>query len=291
MVAVSVLLAVVVPLALPGPVVGVAGALPGSAGGAAGARPGWVWPLVGTPSVVRPFDPPDTPYGPGHRGVDLAGAPGATVLAAGAGVVAFAGRVAGRGVVSVQHAGGLRTTYEPVTASVAAGAPVELGSPLGSLDTGHPGCPVPACLHWGLRREQTYLNPLLLLRPHRVRLKPLAPVDAPGLVSRSAGVVRRRSTHSRSASIACTRSEGVAVATLMIRDLDEGVKARLRVRAARNGRSMEAEARAILADALIEPATPRGLGSWIRQQCLDLDDLVLETPPRIDAPRAADLAS
>lgn len=67
------------------------------------------------PEVTRGFDPPDGPYRPGHRGVDLAAGPGTPVLAAGAGVVGYAGVLAGRGVVTVVHPGdGLRTTYEPV---------------------------------------------------------------------------------------------------------------------------------------------------------------------------------
>jgi plasmid stability protein len=219
--------------------------------------------------------------------VDLAGAAGEPVIAAGAGVVAFAGLVAGRTVVSVDHAGGLRTTYEPVSATVHTGETVGLGSPLGTLDAGHPGCPIETCLHWGLRRGATYLNPLLLLRPLRVRLKPLAGFEAAPSAARSARAVRRGRSPERSASIACTRRE-VDVATLMIRDLDEGVKARLRLRAAQNGRSMEAEARAILAAALIEPTTPTGLGSWIREQFIDLDAGSIEPPARTDTPRAAD---
>lgn len=130
------------------------------------------WPLAGTPAVTRPFDPPATVYGPGHRGVDLAGAAGATVLAAGPGVVAFAGSVAGRPVVSVDHPDGVRTTYEPVLPSVAAGQVVVRGSPLGAVQPGHAGCPAEACLHWGARVGQDYLDPLLLLTPPRVRLLP-----------------------------------------------------------------------------------------------------------------------
>jgi murein DD-endopeptidase MepM/ murein hydrolase activator NlpD len=132
----------------------------------------WTAPLGDPPAVVRPFEAPASPYGPGHRGVDLAGGPGTPVLAAGAGVVVFAGMVAGRPVVSIEHSGGLRTTYEPVTPTVAAGQAVARGSPIGTLLPGHPGCPAPACLHWGLRRGDTYLDPLLLLRPPRVRLLP-----------------------------------------------------------------------------------------------------------------------
>ena len=132
----------------------------------------WAAPL---PSVdlTRPFDVLPHRFAAGHRGVDLAGAPGAAVLAAGDGVVVFAGMVAGRPVVSVDHPGGLRTTYEPVDPAVGAGQAVARGSPLGTLLSGHAGCPAAACLHWGLRRGEEYLDPLLLVEPPRVRLLPL----------------------------------------------------------------------------------------------------------------------
>jgi murein DD-endopeptidase MepM/ murein hydrolase activator NlpD len=131
----------------------------------------WVRPLPGP--VTRPFQPPPSPYGAGHRGVDLAAAPGTPVLSAGNGVVVFAGMVAGRPVVSIDHADGLRTTYEPVDPSVAAGQPVARGSPIGTLLPGHPGCAAVACLHWGLRRGESYLDPLSLLEVPRVRLLPM----------------------------------------------------------------------------------------------------------------------
>jgi murein DD-endopeptidase MepM/ murein hydrolase activator NlpD len=149
---------------------------------ASGPRSGgaWGWPLPGPPVVARPFQPPVTRWGAGHRGVDLAAAPGATVFTAGPGVVSFAGYVAGVGVVSIVHAGGLRTTYEPVAPSVAAGQAVARGSPIGRLIPGHAGCPAAGCLHWGLRRGDTYLDPLLLLRPPLVRLLPWRGAADPG---------------------------------------------------------------------------------------------------------------
>ena len=136
------------------------------------ASPLWTAPLLEA-AVTRPFDQLPHRFAAGHRGVDLAGAPGAPVLSAGDGVVVFAGMVAGRPVVSVDHAGGLRTTYEPVAPSVGAGQVVARGSALGTLLTGHDGCAVDACLHWGLRRGRDYLDPLWLLRPPTIRLLPL----------------------------------------------------------------------------------------------------------------------
>lgn len=135
---------------------------------------GWfAWPLAPPHPVLRPFEPPATPYGPGHRGVDLGGATGDQVVAAAGGVVVFAGQLAGRGVVSVDHPGGLRTTYEPIGPSVEPGQRVATGEVLGVLRPGH--CrTVPACLHWGVRKGGEYLDPLTLVPPAggRVRLLP-----------------------------------------------------------------------------------------------------------------------
>ena len=68
------------------------------------------------PRWSRGFDPPDPPWGAGHRGVDLAGRVGQPVRAALAGR-SLRRRLAGRGVVVVDH-GATRTTYEPVAAPV-----------------------------------------------------------------------------------------------------------------------------------------------------------------------------
>jgi murein DD-endopeptidase MepM/ murein hydrolase activator NlpD len=143
------------------------------------------WPLAGSPTVVRGFHAPASRYGPGHRGVDLTAQAGEPVLAAGAGTVMFAGTVAGRGVVSVNHPGGRRTTYEPVSATVAVGQQVSRGERIGTVTPGHPGCPVIVCLHWGVLRGadqdkddpagplREYLDPLRLIIGTRVRLLPI----------------------------------------------------------------------------------------------------------------------
>ena len=134
----------------------------------------WQWPTGAPASVLEGFDPPSQPWGAGHRGVDLALAAGSPVLAAGAGTVAFAGLVAGRPVVSIDHDGGIRTTYEPVEPTVSAGERVTAGQVIGVLLAGHRADGVDA-LHWGARTgRRSYVNPLRLLRPAVIRLKPAA---------------------------------------------------------------------------------------------------------------------
>ncbi|GAB3683542.1 hypothetical protein GCM10027597_31570 [Saccharopolyspora tripterygii] len=128
------------------------------------------WPLAPAPEVVRPFEAPGSAFGPGHRGVDLAGRPGQPVLAAADGVVVHAGWLVDREVVSVEHADRMRTSYEPVSPEVSAGDRVARGQVIGHLEPGHPECATAACLHWGLREGDEYRDPLQLLRGARVRL-------------------------------------------------------------------------------------------------------------------------
>lgn len=80
------------------------------------------------------------------------------------------------------------------------------------------------------------------------------------------------------------------MAAISVRDLDEEVAARLKVRAARNGRSMEAEVRAILTGAVTETHVDRlNLAQAIQQRFAAVGGAELQAPPRIDLPRAADL--
>jgi murein DD-endopeptidase MepM/ murein hydrolase activator NlpD len=130
--------------------------------------------------VLRRFVVGPHAWSPGHRGVDLAAGADDHVLAAGAGTVAFAGLVAGRGVITITHSGGLRTTYEPVTADVTVGQAVALGDELGVLAAGS-HCPT-TCLHWGALRGDVYLDPLTLLRP------PAPPILLPLWAGRPGGI-------------------------------------------------------------------------------------------------------
>lgn len=136
-----------------------------------------VWPLDPVPEVVGDFAPPSDPYGAGHRGVDLVGSPGQSVRAALPGEVTFAGRLAGRGVVTVTH-GDTRTTYEPVTAGVALGTAVAAGDVVGTLEAAGSHCAPRTCLHWGWLRGSEYLDPLRLVGGGPVRLVPLGGLPA-----------------------------------------------------------------------------------------------------------------
>ncbi|WP_340698424.1 M23 family metallopeptidase [Cellulosimicrobium funkei] len=147
----------------------VAGAAAPPDAGHGAATGGWVPPLdrsLDRLGVLAPFDPPEHDWLPGHRGVDLAAAPAETVRSPAPGVVSFTGPVAGRDVVVVLHDDGLRTSLEPVTASVGRGERVTSGAVLGTVQAAESAtgshCAA-ACVHWGVRRGERYLDPLALL--------------------------------------------------------------------------------------------------------------------------------
>lgn len=126
----------------------------------------WQWPLPPPHPVVGAFEAPAHRYGPGHRGIDIAvSGEGAEVRAVEAGTIRFNGMVAGRGVVSVTHADGLISTYEPVLGVLEPGTPVAAGDLLGTIagDAAVSHCAGTVCLHLGARRGEDYIDPLLLL--------------------------------------------------------------------------------------------------------------------------------
>lgn len=151
------------------------------------------WPLgPPRPQIVRGWEPPASAYGRGHRGIDLAAAPGAPVRAAAPGRVSFAGKVAGRGVLTISLTGTgdppLRTTYEPVTAMAAVGTQVSAGEVVGHIATGPSHCAV-GCLHWGLLRGTAYLDPLSLLPPRLLHRGPSRLLPVLGVPEPAAGAV------------------------------------------------------------------------------------------------------
>ena len=120
----------------------------------------WIWPAERFRLAV-PFVAPAHAYGPGHRGIDLDLLGDTVVRAPADGVVAFAGSVAGRGILTIDHRDGLVTTLEPVDADLAPGTPVRRGENVATLAAG--GHAATGALHFGVRRHGEYINPLLLL--------------------------------------------------------------------------------------------------------------------------------
>jgi murein DD-endopeptidase MepM/ murein hydrolase activator NlpD len=135
----------------------------------------WTWPVHGP--VIGVFEPPETPFGSGHRGIDVAVPVGTVVVAADAGVVAFAGPVGGHLFVTLDHGGGLTSTYSWLSSlQVRRGDVVARGAPIASTGPGHPASTMPH-LHFGVRVGDVYQDPLAYLGPPSVsdyiRLAPL----------------------------------------------------------------------------------------------------------------------
>ncbi|MEN2741970.1 M23 family metallopeptidase [Microbacterium sp. X-17] len=143
--------------------------------------PRWSWPLAPL-RMVRPYEAPPSPYAAGHRGIDLAAAPGATVTAPSEATVHFVGVVVDRPVLTLDHGSGVLSSYEPVVAAgLAVGDPVTRGMVLGVVGEGA-HCSG-ACLHVGVRVDGEYVSPLLFFdRPPRAVLLP----QRPGGASRAA---------------------------------------------------------------------------------------------------------
>lgn len=123
----------------------------------------WAWPVIGP--VVRDFDPPEDPYGAGHRGVDIAAPFGTLVRAPEAGVVTFAGKVGGELYVTIDHGAGLQSTCSWLSAiAVRKGDVVARGATVGATGRGHLGATAPH-LHFGVRADGAYVDPLTFLGP------------------------------------------------------------------------------------------------------------------------------
>lgn len=135
----------------------------------------WIWPVQGP--VVRGFDPPDSPYGTGHRGVDIAAGVGTIVVAPAEGTVTFAGPVGGRLFVTIDHGGGWLSTVSFVSSVlVRRGDMVVAGRPIALSGWGHTDEPI-SHVHLGVRLDGAYVDPIPLLAPLAIsafiRLAPL----------------------------------------------------------------------------------------------------------------------
>lgn len=136
--------------------------------------PEWSWPLDPEPAVVRGFQKPPRKWQRGHRGVDLSAGPAASVpvLSPADGVVSFAGTVVDRGVLSIDHGGGRVSSFEPVDTELEKGRQVRTGDVVahlagtaaGGAAPRHCGAP---CLHWGVRVDGEYVDPLSFVMDRR----------------------------------------------------------------------------------------------------------------------------
>lgn len=140
-----------------------AAASPG--GGPVSPSGAWGWPVGGPGGLLQGFDPPASQWGAGHRGVDLRAARGAGVRSPAAGVVAFVGVVVDRPVITVDHGGGLVSSFEPAVAGLEVGQAVNRGQVLGTVGNG--GHCSAVCVHWGVRRDGAYIDPLTLVMDRR----------------------------------------------------------------------------------------------------------------------------
>jgi murein DD-endopeptidase MepM/ murein hydrolase activator NlpD len=140
----------------------------------------WIWPVTGP--VIKGFDPPSSPYGSGHRGIDIAAPVGTIVRAPAPGVVSFAGNVGGHLFVTINHGGGLLSTCSFLSGLlVHKGDTVAPGQAIALSGTGHPGDTTPS-VHLGVRLNGQYVDPLDYLGAASVvdliRLAPLLPSAA-----------------------------------------------------------------------------------------------------------------
>lgn len=131
-----------------------------SDGGSVGPASDWVSPVLPF-RLQRPFVAPPHEYGPGHRGIDLEVVGDDVVRAPAAGIVAFAGQVAGRGILTIDHGDGLVSTLEPVVTELLPGARVAAAAPVGWSSTG--GHTAAGSVHFGVRLDGAYINPMVLL--------------------------------------------------------------------------------------------------------------------------------
>ncbi len=174
----------------------------------------WAWPLRPRPQVARGFVVGPARWSPGHRGVDLLAGAGVSggfttadkvsetveIRSPASGAVRFAGVIAGRPVLSIDHGGGLISSFEPVTSALHRGQLVQRGDVVGQLGGGPSHCTSPShhpgprsgtgtgtgsgsgsgtgsgsgsgsatatCLHWGVRKDGHYIDPLLLVPASR----------------------------------------------------------------------------------------------------------------------------
>jgi len=108
-------------------------------------------------AIARGFHLPKGQFGPGNRGLDYAVVAGTPVRAAGAGTVTFAGPVAGTVAITLDHGGGLETTYTGISEMyVVRGETIGQAHWLGETDDR---------FHFGVKQDDIYVDPQDYLGP------------------------------------------------------------------------------------------------------------------------------
>jgi murein DD-endopeptidase MepM/ murein hydrolase activator NlpD len=128
--------------------------------------------------LLRGFEEPLSPYGAGHRGIDLSAVPGTSIAAGLEGEVTFAGQIAGDGFVTIETPDPYRLTYSYLgSILVAQGQWVAPGDIIGTTGPGHSDRAEEG-LHLGLRVRDSeavggwrYIDPMPMLRNYRRRVR------------------------------------------------------------------------------------------------------------------------
>lgn len=116
--------------------------------------------------VVKFFVAPRVPWGPGHRGIDIALRPGSVVRSVSRGTVSMAGPVAGANSLVIRHPDGTRSGYSFLLALlVTKGERVTKGEALGISGGTGPGHLNPGVLHLSWRVGEEYRDPLSRMAP------------------------------------------------------------------------------------------------------------------------------
>jgi murein DD-endopeptidase MepM/ murein hydrolase activator NlpD len=127
----------------------------------------WQMPFLTPHALIRPYLQPNSDYSAGHRGIDLAAELGEVIFAPADGEIRFSGKIVDRGVLSINHAGGMISELEPICTSLKPGETVKKGQPVGSLckpDASYKThCPRSACVHFSLRIAGAYASPQALI--------------------------------------------------------------------------------------------------------------------------------
>jgi len=123
----------------------------------------WFFPIA-QGQILRAYRAPETPYGAGHRGIDIRANLDEEVVSPTSGSISFNGKVGYRNLITINSSYGT-LTMEPVCSDLPVGEMVQPGSPIGWVCSPDPEyawhCEL--CLHLGLKTEDGYLSPELYL--------------------------------------------------------------------------------------------------------------------------------